>query len=48
MQKILEHSSMEMVRNYVDMYGEDLKDNFEEYNPINQFSNGNKDTIKMN
>lgn len=48
LQKILEHSSMEMVRNYVDMYGEDLKDNFEEYNPINQFSNGNKDTIKMN
>ena len=39
---------MEMVREYVNMFGEDLKDNFERYNPINQFKNVKKDPIQMN
>jgi len=46
LQKILGHKSMEMVRNYVNMYGEDLKDDFEEYNPLNNFKN-NKAYISM-
>jgi len=48
LQKILGHKSMEMVREYVNMFGEDLKDNFERYNPINQFKNVKKDPIQMN
>jgi integrase/recombinase XerD len=38
---------MEMVRKYVNMYGEDLKENFEEFNPINQFINTRKEHIKL-
>jgi integrase/recombinase XerD len=47
LQKILGHSNMEMVRKYVNMYGEDLKENFEEFNPINQFVNTRKEHIKL-
>jgi len=47
LQKILGHKSMDMVREYVNMFGEDLKENFEEFNPINQFKNGNNESIKM-
>jgi integrase/recombinase XerD len=37
LQKILGHSSLDMVKNYVNMFSADLKDNFEGYNPINNF-----------
>ncbi|MFW6026722.1 MAG: tyrosine-type recombinase/integrase [Candidatus Woesearchaeota archaeon] len=38
LQKILGHKSLEMVKEYVNLFSDDLKDNFEEFNPINQFS----------
>lgn len=47
LQKTLGHSSMDMVREYVNMYGDDLKEKFEKFNPINNFNNGNKDSIQM-
>lgn len=46
LQKILGHKSLEMVRKYVNMFGNDLKEGFEEYNPINEFKN-DKETIKI-
>jgi len=48
LQKILGHSSMEMVREYVNMFGEDLKEDFEQFNPLNQFAKQDKSPIKMN
>ena len=37
---------MEMVREYVNMFSEDLKEDFEKFNPINQFKN-KKETISI-
>ena len=37
LQKILGHSSIEMVRNYVEMFSEDLKKDFAVYNPLDNF-----------
>jgi len=37
LQKILGHSSLDMVKKYVNIFSSDLRDNFESYNPINQF-----------
>lgn len=37
LQKILGHSSLEMVKGYVNIFSNDLKSNFEEFNPLNQF-----------
>jgi integrase/recombinase XerD len=37
LQKLLGHSSMEMVKNYVEMFNEDLKQNFESFNPLDNF-----------
>lgn len=34
LQKLLGHSSMEMVREYVEMFGEDLQKNYNEFNPL--------------
>jgi len=34
LQKILGHSSMDMVKNYVNMFAEDIKKDFELYNPL--------------
>lgn len=42
LQKILGHSSLDMVKKYVNLYSHDLKDNFESYNPINQFYSSSK------
>ena len=36
LQKILGHSTLEMTRRYVNMFGEDLKENFETYNPLDR------------
>ena len=47
LQKILGHKNMEMVREYVNMFSEDLKEDFEKFNPINQFRSTNKDKIKI-
>jgi integrase/recombinase XerD len=38
LQKLLGHKSLEIVKEYVNMFGDDLKDGFEEFNPLNQFS----------
>lgn len=46
LQKILGHSSMDMVRNYVNMFQTDLSNNFDKYNPLDQMK-GQKNFIKM-
>jgi integrase/recombinase XerD len=38
LQKILGHSSMKVVREYVNMFNDDLKDNFDRFNPLEEFS----------
>jgi integrase/recombinase XerD len=38
LQKILGHSSMKMVREYVNMYDEDLKKDFNTFNPLEEFN----------
>jgi len=48
LQKLLGHQSMEMVRNYVEMFNDDLKRDYESFNPLDNFSKGrNKEAIKM-
>ena len=37
LQKILGHSNMDMVKNYLNMYTEDIKKDFELYNPLEEF-----------
>ena len=36
LQKILGNSTLEMTRRYVNMFGEDLKENFDSYNPLDR------------
>ncbi|MCX8074893.1 MAG: site-specific integrase [Clostridia bacterium] len=38
LQKILGHSSLDMVKEYVNMFSEDLHQNFNEFNPLEQFT----------
>ena len=48
LQKLLGHRSMEMVRNYVEMFNDDLSRDFEYFNPLDNFAKDrNKDVIKM-
>jgi len=47
LQKMLGHSSMDMVRNYVDMFTNDLQKDFDTYNPLEQLKTGNKNHISM-
>lgn len=46
LQKILGHSSLDMVKEYVNMFSEDLKQDFDRFNPLEQMTNKN-DYIKM-
>lgn len=47
LQKILGHSSLQITQNYVNMFGLDLKDNLDKYNPLDAFMGRNKEKIKM-
>ena len=42
LQKILGHSSMDVVREYVDMFGADLQRDFDSFNALEEFSGGGK------
>lgn len=47
LQKILCHSNMDMVKNYVNMFTDDLEKDFNEFNPLEQIKVINKKHIKM-
>jgi integrase/recombinase XerD len=48
LQKILGHSSLEMVREYVSMFGCDMKENFDSFNALDKHSQGTDRTkIRM-
>lgn len=47
LQKILGHSSLEVTRNYVEMFTEDLKNNFEEFNPLELLQKNKKSHITL-
>ena len=42
LQRILGHSSMDIVREYVNMFGDDLKRDFDTFNPLEEFGEGKK------
>jgi len=46
LQKLLGHKSMEIVKEYVNMFNADLQKDFNEFNPLEKFSKINK-TISM-
>ncbi len=46
LQKILGHKNLDMVLEYVDMYGDDLQKNFDEYNPLSDFAKGKHIVLK--
>ncbi|MBP2026719.1 integrase [Acetoanaerobium pronyense] len=46
LQKILGHKNFEMTRMYVNMFGQDLKYKFDEYNPLSSFER--KTSVSMN
>lgn len=49
LQKILGHSSIDMVRNYVEMFSDDLQKDFDEFNPLDNFQKDKRGKlIKMN
>jgi len=48
LQKILGHSSLEMVKEYVSIFGVDIKENFDSFNALDKYSkNTDKSKIKM-
>jgi len=48
LQKLLGHRSMEMVRNYVEMFNDDLQKDYECFNPLDNFARDRaKEAIKM-
>lgn len=47
LQKILGHSSMDMVKEYVNMFNDDLKRDFDTFNPLEEFCNKKTETMKM-
>lgn len=46
LQRILGHKNLDMVKEYVDMYGEDLKIDFDVFNPLSAFSKGSHISLK--
>lgn len=49
LQKLLGHSSLDMTRKYVELFSEDLKDDFDKYNPLDNIkkSASRKKTVKV-
>lgn len=47
LQKLLGHSTLEMTRNYVNMFDEDLKEGFETYNPLDNLKKNASRTQKI-
>lgn len=47
LQKILGHSTLDMTRKYCNLYGNDLKEGFNDYNPLEKFSSSTGSRIKM-
>jgi len=47
LQKMLGHSSMEIVREYVNMFGDDLKRDFDIFNPLEEFTKSKGEHIKI-
>ena len=47
LQKMLQHSTLEMTRRYVNMFSEDLKEGFEEYNPLDKLKKSSSRTQKI-
>lgn len=50
LQKLLGHSSLEMTRHYVNMFSEDLKEGFDDINPLDRLKRdaSRKQTVKRN
>jgi len=46
LKKLLGHKSMAMVNEYVNMFDNDLQRDFNDFNPLEKFTNANK-TISM-
>ena len=42
LQKLLGHKSMEIVKEYVNMFDSDLQRDFDQFNPLEKFKNKNK------
>ena len=47
LQKLLGHSTLEMTRRYVNMFSEDLKQGFEDYNPLDRLKKNTSRTQKV-
>jgi len=45
LQKILGHSSMDMVKNYVEMFNDDLQKDFDLYNPLDNYMKDKKGAL---
>ncbi len=50
LQKLLGHTNLDMTRNYVNMFSEDLKEGFDDYNPLDKLKSkySRSKTVKMN
>lgn len=47
LQKILGHRTLDMVREYVELFGADLKRDYDKFNPLSNFSMSNNDHLKL-
>ena len=48
LQKILGHSTLDMTRRYVKLFGEDIKEDYDKYSPLDSLKKGAKRTKKVN
>lgn len=46
LQKVLQHSTLDMVREYVNMFNDDLKQDYEKFNALEQLTESTKHTMK--